>query len=160
MLFRSLNAWHPRTLSYFTPPPLVLSVIGELFSQVLQQGVDVWHAGPVAALVEEEVVRWLTQLVGYDERGFGILTSGGVMANFLGIALARDVHLRRLLGLARPPRGAALEGCRIYVSDQGHFSIGRAIAELGFPDETLVAVPSDERFRLQAAPVEIGRAHV
>jgi glutamate/tyrosine decarboxylase-like PLP-dependent enzyme len=149
----NLNAWHPRTLSYFTPPPLVLSVIGELLGQVLQQGVDVWHAGPVAALIEEEVVRWLTQLVGYDEEGFGILTSGGVMANFLAMALARDVHLRRLLGTDRPPRGAALEGCRIYVSDQAHFSIGRALAELGFPDETIVVIPSDDRFRLQAAPV-------
>ena len=50
-----LNAWHPRVLSYFTPPPLVMSVVGELLAQVTQQGVDVWHAGPVAAFVEEEV---------------------------------------------------------------------------------------------------------
>ena len=148
-----VNVWHPRTLSYFTPPPLVLSVIGELFAQVAQQGVDVYHAGPAAALNEEEVVRWLCDLVGYGERSFGLLASGGVMANFMAMALARDVHLRRLLGASRPPRGAALEGVRVYVSDQAHFSIGRALAELGFPDETLVVVPSDHRFRLQAGPV-------
>jgi glutamate/tyrosine decarboxylase-like PLP-dependent enzyme len=28
------------------------------------QGVDVWHAGPTGAFVEEEVVRWLAELVG------------------------------------------------------------------------------------------------
>jgi len=148
-----VNVWHPRTLSYFTPPPLMLSVIGELFAQIAQQGVDVYHAGPAAALNEEEVVRWLCDLVGYGEGSFGLLTSGGVMANFMAMTLARDIHLRRLLGAARPPRGAALEGCRIYVSDQAHFSIGRALAELGFPDETLVVVPSDDRFRLEVAPV-------
>jgi aromatic-L-amino-acid decarboxylase len=147
------NVWHPRTLSYFTPPPLIMSVVGELLVQIAQQGVDVYHAGPAAAVNEEEVVRWLCDLVGYGEGSFGLLTSGGVMANFLAMALARDIHTRRISGADRAPRGAALEGWRIYVSDQAHFSIARALAELGFPDETLVVVPSDERFRLQVGPV-------
>ena len=60
-----LNAWHPRTLSYFTPPPLVASIVGELLTQFTNQGVDVWHAGPSGAFVEEEVGRWLCDLVGY-----------------------------------------------------------------------------------------------
>ena len=59
-----LNAHHPGSLSYFTPPPLMMSVVGELLAQVTQQGVDVWHAGPTASFVEEEVVRWLCDLVG------------------------------------------------------------------------------------------------
>ncbi len=147
------NIWHPRTLSYFTPPPLLLSVVGELLAQITQQGVDVYHAGPAAALNEEEVVRWLCDLVGHGEGSFGLLTSGGVMANFLAMALARDIQIPRIVGADRPPRGAALEGWRVYVSDQAHFSIGRALAELGFPDETLAVVPTDDRFRLQVGPV-------
>ncbi len=149
-----LNAWHPRVLSYFTPPPLVMSVVGELLAQVTQQGVDVWHAGPVAAFVEEEVVRWLCDLVGYGEGSFGLLASGGVMANFMGLALARDVRLAELRGMDRPPRGAALERARVYVSDQGHFSVGRALDELGFPSDTLVSVPSDERFHIHLDALE------
>jgi aromatic-L-amino-acid decarboxylase len=149
-----LNAWHPRTLSYFTPPPLPISIVGELLAQVTNQGVDVWHAGPVAAFVEEEVVRWLCDLAGYGPGSFGLLTSGGTMANFLGLALARDIHLARLRGMDRPPRGAALEGVRVYTSDQTHFSVGRALDELGFPSETLVTLPSDEQFRLHRAPVD------
>ena len=151
-----LNAWHPRSLSYFTPPPLVASIVGEVLAQFTNQGVDVWHAGPVGAFVEEEVVRWLCDVMGYGPGAFGILTSGGVMANFLAMALARDVRLPRLRDLrgGRPPRGRDLEGARVYVSDQAHFSIARALDELGFPPETLVVIPSDERYRLHAAPVE------
>ena len=48
--------------------------MGELLAQITNQGVDVWHAGPFAAFVEEEVVRWLCDLVGYGERSFGLLT--------------------------------------------------------------------------------------
>ena len=45
--------------------------------------------------------------IGYGAGSFGLLTSGGVMANFMGMALARDLQLGRRLGLGRPPRGAS-----------------------------------------------------
>jgi aromatic-L-amino-acid decarboxylase len=139
--------------SYFTPTPLVASIAGETLAQWSHQGVDLWKAGPVAAFVEEEVIRWLCDLVGYGPQAFGLLTSGGVMANFLALSLARDVRLRRLRGAGRPPRGAALEGVRVYASDQAHFSIARALDKLGFPPETLIVLPSDDRFRLRPEPV-------
>lgn len=148
-----MNAYHPRTWGYFTPPPLFASVLGETLSQVAHQGVDVWEAGPVAAFVEEEVIRWLCDLVGYGRDSFGLLTSGGVMANFIALALARDVQLARLRGLEHRPRGAGLEGARVYASDQAHFSVARALDELGFPPETLVVVPSDDAFRLHGESV-------
>jgi glutamate/tyrosine decarboxylase-like PLP-dependent enzyme len=148
-----MNAQHPRQFGYFTPPPLPVSMMGELLAQMTNQGVDVWHAGPLATFVEEEVVRWLCDLVGFGPGSFGLLTSGGVMANFMGMALARDIHLGRLMGAGRPPRGALLDDVRVYTSDQTHFSIGRALDLLGFPPETMVVIASDERFRLQAGPV-------
>ena len=124
-----------------------------MLAQWTNQGIDVWHAGPGGAFVEEEVVRWLCDLVGYGEGSFGLCTSGGVMANFIAMALVRDVHLRALQGGPRPPRGAALENVRVYTGDQTHFSIARALDELGFPPETLVVLPTDARYRLHAAPV-------
>ena len=91
--------------------------------------------------------------MGYGEGSFGLCTSGGVMANFIAMALVRDVHLRRLRGGSRPPRGAGLDGVRVYTGDQTHFSIARALDELGCPPETLVVMPADDRYRLHAEPV-------
>lgn len=147
------NSQHPGAYSYFTPPPLPISIVGETLAQWTQQGVDVWHAGPIAALVEEEVTAWLRHLLGFGEGSWGVLTSGGVMANIMAMTVARDRHLARLLGLPEPPRGAQLDGVRAYASDQTHFSIARALDVLGFPAETLRVVPSDDRFRLHAQPV-------
>lgn len=180
-----LNAYHPGTLSYFTPAPLPISIAGEVLAQWANQGIDVWSCGPAGAFVEEEVVRWLCDLVGYARdaatgtpESFGVLASGGTMANIMGLTIARDVHLPRrtevataglppiaaldpdAMAVARlrpyppPPRGAALDGWRVYTSDQAHFSIAKAIDFLGFPEETLASVPSDERFRLRGAAVE------
>jgi len=154
-----MNSQHPRQFGYFTPPPLPMSMMGELLAQMANQGVDVWHAGPLAAFVEEEVVRWLCDLVGYGPRSFGLLTSGGVMANFMGMTLARDVHLGRLLAAGRAPRGAMLEDVRVYTSDQTHFSIARSLDELGFPPGTLAVIPSDASFHLRADRVAAAVAH-
>jgi len=149
----TVSAYHPRSFGYFTPPPLLASVAGEVLAQVAQQGIDIWHAGPIGAFVEEEVIRWLCDLVGYREGSFGILTSGGVMANFVAMVLVRDIHVARLRGGGEPPRGRALEGLRVYASDQTHFSIGRALDELGFPAETLAVVAAGDDFGLHGAAV-------
>jgi glutamate/tyrosine decarboxylase-like PLP-dependent enzyme len=133
----AFNAHHPGAFSYFTAPPLVMSIGGEVLGQWLHQGIDIWAAGPIGALVEEEVIAWLRELVGFGEGSWGVLTSGGVMANIMAMTAARDVHLMRLLGVQQPPRGRALEGVRVYASDQTHFSIARALDVLGFPEETL-----------------------
>ena len=147
------NAQHPRQFSYFTPPPLPISIVGELLAQWINQGVDFAPTAPTSTLVEEEVVRWLCDLVGYGEEAFGVLTSGGVMANLMALTVARDIGLATMLGSREPPRGRALEAVRVYASDQAHFSIARALDVLGFPPETLHIVPSDERFRLRAGPL-------
>src|SRR5439155_22906772 len=138
---------------YFSPPPLPASIAADVIAQWLNQGVDVWALSPSATFVEEEVVAWLRRVVGFGEGSWGLLTSGGVMANFMALATARDVGLRALRGLDAPPRGSALEGVRVYASDQAHFSIQRSLALLGFPPETLRIVPSDERFRLHGEAV-------
>jgi aromatic-L-amino-acid/L-tryptophan decarboxylase len=146
----TFNAQHPGSFSYFTPPPLAMSVAGEVLAQWLQQGVDVWHAGPVGAFVEEEVGRWLRDLVGLSQ-GWAVLTSGGVMANLMALAVARDIRLRSLIGFA--PRGAALHPAPVYASNQTHFSVARGLDVLGFPAGALRIIGSDERFRLHADAV-------
>jgi aromatic-L-amino-acid decarboxylase len=148
------NSQHPGAFSYFTAPPLPMSIGGEVLSQWVHQGVDVWAAGPIGALVEEEVTAWLRELVGFGEGSWGVLTSGGVMANVMAMTVARDVRLARVLKLGAPPRGHALDGVRVYASDQTHFSIARALDVLGFPEGTLRVIRSDDAFRLHGDAVE------
>ncbi len=106
-----------------------------------------------APFVEEEVIRWLRDVVGYGEGSWGVLTSGGVMANIMG-AYGRSRH---------PPgeaprlvRRRAERSWRTRASTRPIRLISRSrgrIDMLGFPPETLRVVPSDDRFRLPAAPV-------
>jgi glutamate/tyrosine decarboxylase-like PLP-dependent enzyme len=142
------NAHHPRQWGFFTPPALPVAIAGEVLAAWTNQGIDLWLSGMAGPFVEEEVIRWMCDLVGYDEAGFGVLTSGGVMANLMALAVARDAGLARALGAGEPPRAGDLEGVRVYASDQAHFSIERALDLLGFPPGTLRVLPSDDRYRL------------
>jgi glutamate/tyrosine decarboxylase-like PLP-dependent enzyme len=147
------NAHHPRSFSYFTTPPLPMSVAGDVLAAWMHQSADVFHAGPIATLIEEEVALWLRDLVGAGAAGWAVLTSGGVMANIMALTVMRDVLLADKLGIDKPPRGGQLDGVRVYCSDQSHFSIRRGLAVLGFPDETLHVVQSDDLFHLPVAGV-------
>ena len=69
------NTQHPGSYSYFTPPPLAMSIAGELLAQWVNQGVDVWVAGPVGALVEEEVTAWLRALIGFGGNNAGVVAA-------------------------------------------------------------------------------------
>jgi aromatic-L-amino-acid/L-tryptophan decarboxylase len=149
----SFAAQHPGSYSYFTPPPLPVAIAGETLARWLNQGIDVWLAGMAAPFVEEESIAWLRDLVGYGDGSWGVLTSGGVMANVMAVAVAREVHLATLLETDTPPRGGRLDGVRAYASDQTHFSIERGLDLAGFPAGTLRVIPSDREFRLHADAV-------
>ena len=53
------NVQHPGSYAYFSAPPLPMSIGAEVLAQWFHESVDVWAAGPVGALVEEEVTSWL-----------------------------------------------------------------------------------------------------
>ena len=147
------NAQHPGSYSFFTPPPLPIAIAGEILTAWTNQGIDLWLSGMTGPFVEEEIAAWLCDLVGYARGSWGVLASGGAMANLMGLALMRDIHLAKLRGTTDPPRAAALQGVRVYASDQAHFSIARGLDMLGFPADTLRVLASDDAFRLRGGPV-------
>ena len=149
-----MNAQHPRQFGYFTPPPLPMSIMGELLTQVTNQGVDVWHAGPSRAFVEEEVVRWLCDLVGYGDRVVRDAHVGRRHGQLHGAwLLARDVHLGRLRGSGGPPRGAiSRASASTPPTRRTSRSPARSTSSASRPRRSSSS-PSDDRFRLRAAPV-------
>ena len=149
-----MNAWHPRAFGYFTPAPLWAAIGGELLAQVAQPG----HRH-LARRSDRGLRRGGGRPLALRPRRLPdrAASASSRAAASWPTSWPSSSHAtsgwRELRGLDRPPRGSDLDGARVYVSDQTHFSVARALSIAGFPADTLVSIPADERFRLQAGPV-------
>lgn len=148
----SMQMSHPRVFGLFSPAPLPVAALAELPAAFLNQSLDVWKASPAATHVEMRLVRWITDRIGFGKRAFGVLTSGGGLANLIGLKLARD----RALGPAVRRRGVSgRQGrLRVYASDQAHFSVERALDLLGLGAAALVRIRADSRLKLPPERLE------
>ena len=81
---------HPGYMGLITPSPNPVGVIADFICSALNQNIGAYTIGPAGVAMERRTVRWLTDLVGYGPEAGGNLTSGGMMANFIGLKLARD----------------------------------------------------------------------
>ena len=81
---------HPGYMGLITPSPNPAGILGDLLASALNQNLGAYSIGPSATAMELRVIRWLNDLIGYDDKAGGNLTSGGMTANFIGLKLARD----------------------------------------------------------------------
>jgi serine/threonine protein phosphatase PrpC len=63
-----------------------------MLADMLASGMNPHMAGfnQSPAIVENTVMEWLKELMGFSSNATGLLTSGGTMANLTGLAVARD----------------------------------------------------------------------
>src|SRR5207244_2109475 len=80
----------PRYFGQFNPTPLAIGVWADALCSALNQNAGAWRNGPTSALIEDRVIRWLCELVGYGVGAFGVLASGGSEANLIALKCARD----------------------------------------------------------------------
>jgi aromatic-L-amino-acid/L-tryptophan decarboxylase len=104
------------------------------------------HAGP---RVEQQVINWLKEMLGYPAEASGLLVSGGSMANLVALTVARSARAGfdvRAEGLAAAPAPLT-----IYGSVEMHSSIQKAVELLGLGSQALRLIPVDADFRIDLA---------
>lgn len=137
----------PRYLGMMNPCPALVAVFCESLAAALNQNCSLWHQSPAAVELEKCVIHWLCRLVGLpDDTAFGLLVSGGSIANITAIKLART----RALGLAARDDGLwSQPPLTIYASNQAHYSFEKAVDFLGMGTRSLRYAPVDDSFRVR-----------
>ena len=145
----STHVNHPGYFGLMTPTPTTMGILGDFIASTLNQNLGTYTIGPAAIAVERQTVRWLTDLVGYGPLSGGNLTSGGMVANLIGLKLGRD--------WASEDR-AQHQGVRgrwaAYASEERHVSVDKAIDVLGLGREGLRILPTDDQFQLRLDALE------
>src|SRR5271167_1927557 len=145
---------HPGYMGLITPSPNPIGVIADFICSALNQNVGAYSIGPSAVALERRVVRWLTDLCGYGENAGGNLTSGGMMANFIGLKVGRDAVTQD-----RAQHEGIRDSWAVYVSEERHFSIDKAVDCIGLGRNALRALPTDASFQVRLDALEEAIAH-
>jgi glutamate/tyrosine decarboxylase-like PLP-dependent enzyme len=140
---------HPGYMGLITPSPNPIGILGDFLCSALNQNLGVYSVGPAAVAMERRTLRWLTDLVGYGPAAGGNLTSGGMMANFIGLKLARD-----WASGDRAQHDGIQDRWAFYVSEERHVSIDKAIDAIGIGRSALRTLPTDADFQLRLDALE------
>lgn len=140
---------HPGYMGLITPSPNPVGIIADFICSAINQNVGAYSIGPSAVAMERRVVRWLTDLCGYDAKAGGNLTSGGMMANFIGLKVGRDA-----VTCDRAQHDGVRERWAVYVSEERHVSIDKAVDAIGLGRNALRPLPTDANFQVRLDVLE------
>lgn len=137
---------HPDYLAHLNCPVMLTSLLAELFSTSINTAVETWDQSAGATLIEQKVIDWTCQRIGYDVGADGVFTTGGTQSNLMALLLARELagklepqsHTNITSGLS-----SNAHRYRILCSEYSHFSIQKAAALLGLGHDAVISVASD-----------------
>jgi L-2,4-diaminobutyrate decarboxylase len=130
---------HPMSLGHQVAAPLPAAVWSESLIGALNQSAAIWEMSPTVTVIETQLVRGLAGLIGWGAEAGGTFTSGGTEATFTALLAAR--------ARARPSAwedGVGDNPPVVLCGEHAHYSVTRAVAELGLGVRRAIAVPSRE----------------
>ncbi|NPD65949.1 aspartate aminotransferase family protein [Lichenicola cladoniae] len=127
---------------------LPATVAASWLATAWDQNASFRHTSPIAAVLEDVSLRWLTDLFGLPDSVGGAFVTGASMANMAALASARHALLARLdwdveaKGLYGAPE------LRVIVSGEIHVTLSKALSLLGLGRDRVIRVPTDRQGRL------------
>lgn len=137
---------HPGFMAFITGSGTIPGAAADLLMAALNQNLGGWRLSPAATEIELSLTRWFAQKLGLPETAAGMITSGGAMANFMGLKAARDARAGRAVrrdGVGGVPR------LTLYASAEVHDVNTRAADMLGLGTDAVRVVPVDSQKRMQ-----------
>ena len=144
----ALTHWsHPSFFAYFPTSTSGPGILGELLSAAFDNKSMLWRTSPASTELEEVVLDWLRQMMGLDSGMAGIIYDTASVSSMHAIAAAREGVEQRIReeGMSGRPDLPLL---RVYVSEQAHSSIEKAVITLGLGQRGLRKIPTDSEFRM------------
>jgi aromatic-L-amino-acid/L-tryptophan decarboxylase len=144
---------HPRFWGWVMGTGTPVSMLAEMLAATMNSHVAGYDQS--AVLVENQVIRWLVELLDYPVTASGLLVSGGTAANLHGLAMARNAaapNLRRD-GIRNVPP------LYVYASQETHSWLRRSCELLGMGESAVRLVPVDaaQRILIDELTLMIGR---
>jgi len=138
-----ISADSPRNLSFIPAAPTKASMIFDLVVSAGSLNGISWIEGSGAVWVENQVIRWIADLVGFPEEAGGCFVAGGTNGNLSSLVVAREEHRKKHKDHSKR--------LAIICSDQTHSSVKSTAKVM---DCKVIVVPTNDSFQLTRESIE------
>jgi len=130
---------HPRFWMWYMGSSNFTGALGDFMAAIL--GSNLGGGNHAACQIDQQVVDWCKQMLGFPETSSGTLVSGGSKANMIGLVVARN----EIAGINVREQGVAniKKPLRFYGSDQIHSCHQIAMETLGLGSKSLTKIRSN-----------------
>ena len=135
------TTWAPGFFGYIPGGNLYHAALGDYLAAVMNPFTGNIVASPGGVPIENQVLAWLASVVGYPASAVGNLTSGGSLANLGAVLAAREAAGIKSRDVPRTV---------VYLTEQTHHCVTKALRVAGLNECVLRHVPLDERYRMRA----------
>lgn len=142
---------HPRFWAWYMGGGTISGVMGDFWASIINPNLGGGnHAGHK---VEEQVINWIKEIIEFPESSSGLLVSGGSMANYAALSVARNVKA----GYDIRAEGLKENNLVFYASTEIHSCNTKAVELLGLGTKGLkkIAVNDDYTVNIKALKKQI-----
>lgn len=150
LILPAVTHWnHPNFHGLFATSTSSVGVFGDMLSSAFDMKAMLWRTSPASTELEPVVLDWLRQMMALPEDFSGIIYDTASISTLHALAMARE---KLNLGIRENGMSgrADLPLLRVYCSEQTHSSIDKAVILLGLGQKSLVKIPTNERFEMDA----------
>jgi L-2,4-diaminobutyrate decarboxylase len=130
---------HPMYIGHQVSAPLPAAVWTDALISALNQSMAVREMSPSFTPLEHQVVEWMTDLIGWDARAGGTMTSGGTEATLTALLAARSRAMPDVW-----KNGVGADVPVLVCGEHAHYAVARAAGEMGLGMRRVVTVRSDD----------------
>ena len=136
---------HPRFFGWVEGSGLPFASMADMLASSLNPHMAGFNHAP--KLVEQKLVDWMAELMGFPSGTSGVLESGGTMSNILALAVAR--YAKCGFDVREQGVQAGSQPLTVYCSDETHGWIEKGMEFLGLGRRFLRKVPVDDQYRMK-----------
>ena len=141
----------PRYFGFVVGGSLPAALAADWLAAAWDQNAGLFVLGPAAATVEDVAAGWLTELLGLPTTATCGFVTGGLGANFGGLAAARNHVLARAGWDVERDGLVGAPPVEVVVGAERHVTIDVALRYLGLGSGRVRIVPADDQGRMDAA---------